>query len=69
MPLFEVETDAHIIITWAANDDDATHVANHAYPGERVLRLTKRRAILGSSPNRSSAFPAIWIFATPPAIA
>ena len=42
MPLFEVETDAHIIITWAANDDDATHVANRAYPGEKVLRLTKR---------------------------
>ena len=42
MPLFEVETDAHIIITWAANDDDATHVANQAYPGEKVLRLTKR---------------------------
>jgi hypothetical protein len=42
MPLFEVETDAHIIITWATSDDDASEVANHAYPGERVLRLTKR---------------------------
>ena len=30
MPLFEIETDAHIIITWA--DDDASEVANHAYP-------------------------------------
>jgi hypothetical protein len=42
MPLFEVETDAHIIITWANNDDAATVVANQAYPGEKVLRLTKR---------------------------
>jgi hypothetical protein len=42
MPLFEVETEAHIIITWAANDDDASHVASEAYPGEKVMRLTKR---------------------------
>jgi hypothetical protein len=42
MPLFEIETEAHIIITWAADDDAATDVANHAYPGERIIRLTKR---------------------------
>src|ERR1700748_2107745 len=42
MPLFEVETEAHIIITWADNDDDAHDVASHAYPGEKILRLTKR---------------------------
>ena len=35
MPLFEVETEAHIIITWAADDDAATEVVNDAYPGER----------------------------------
>jgi hypothetical protein len=42
MPLFEVETDAHIIITWAENEDAATAVANDSYPGENIVRLTKR---------------------------
>ncbi len=42
MPLFEIETDAHIIITWASDEDAATGVANGAYPSERVIRLTKR---------------------------
>jgi hypothetical protein len=42
MPLFEVETDAHIIITWAENDDAAAAVVSDAYPTDRVIRLTKR---------------------------
>ncbi len=42
MPLFEVETDAHIIITWARDEDAATHVVNEAYPSDTVIRLTKR---------------------------
>ncbi len=42
MPLFEVETDAHIIITWAENEDTATVVANDSYPSENIVRLTKR---------------------------
>lgn len=42
MPLFEVETDAHIIITWAEDEDSATGVANESYPNESVKRLTKR---------------------------
>lgn len=42
MPLFEVETDAHIIITWANDEDSASSVANESYPTERVVRLTKR---------------------------
>lgn len=42
MPLFEVETDAHIIITWADNEKVATHVANESYPSEKIVRLTKR---------------------------
>jgi hypothetical protein len=42
MPLFEVETDCHIIITWAADEDAATHVVSEAYPADRVIRLTKR---------------------------
>ena len=42
MPLFEVETDAHIIITWADDEDSAKTVANESYPTENVIRLTKR---------------------------
>ena len=32
MPLFEVETDEHIIITWAADDNAASDVVREAYP-------------------------------------
>ena len=42
MPLFEVETDAHIIITWAGDEDAATEVVNEAYPTDKLIRLTKR---------------------------
>jgi hypothetical protein len=42
MPLFEVETDAHIIITWAADDSAAQRVVSEAYPSDHVIRLTKR---------------------------
>lgn len=42
MPLFEVETDAHIIITWADDEGAATTVAGDCYPSENIVRLTKR---------------------------
>ena len=42
MPLFEVETDAHIIITWAGDENAATEVVNEAYPTDKLIRLTKR---------------------------
>ena len=42
MPLFEVETDAHIIITWASDEASAKVVVNEAYPGDTVIRMTKR---------------------------
>jgi hypothetical protein len=42
MPLFEVETDAHIIITWANDEEAATGVVRGAYPQDTVIRLTKR---------------------------
>lgn len=42
MPLFEVETDAHIIITWARDDEAAELVVREAYPGDTVTRLTRR---------------------------
>ena len=42
MPLFEVETEAHIIITWADGEEAARGVVGEAYPKEMVTRLTKR---------------------------
>ena len=42
MPLYEVETDQHIIITWATDEQSATGVANEAYPHDQIIRLTKR---------------------------
>jgi len=42
MPLFEIETDAHIIITWAASEAAANQVVSDAYPADQVIRLTKR---------------------------
>ena len=42
MPLFEVETDNHIIITWADDEPSATSVVQDAYPEEEITRLTKR---------------------------
>lgn len=42
MPLFEVETDSHIIITWASDSDEASTVVANAYPSDTVIRLTKR---------------------------
>jgi hypothetical protein len=42
MPLYEVETDNHIIITWANDNDAATAVVSDAYPSEAVIRMTKR---------------------------
>lgn len=42
MPLFEVETDSHIIITWAQDNDEASAVVTEAYPSDSVIRMTKR---------------------------
>ncbi len=42
MPLFEVETDSHIIITWASDNDEALAVVAEAYPNDKVIRMTKR---------------------------
>lgn len=42
MPLFEIETESHIIITWAQDNDAATAVVSDAYPSEKVMRMTKR---------------------------
>ena len=42
MPLFEVETSGHIIISWAADEAAAAAVVEQAYPGESIMRLTRR---------------------------
>ena len=42
MPLFEIETNAHIIISWAVDEQAAAAVVEDAYPGERIVRLTRR---------------------------
>lgn len=42
MPLFEVETDSHIIISWAENEDSARELVADAYPSDELIRLTKR---------------------------
>ncbi len=42
MPLYEVESDSHIIITWAEDDQAARQVVAEAYPGDHIIRLTKR---------------------------
>ena len=42
MPLFEVETDSHVIITWAEDEAAARDVVADAYPHDEISRLTKR---------------------------
>jgi hypothetical protein len=42
MPLYEIETDMHIMITWAADDNAAKAKVHEAYPEENVVRLTRR---------------------------
>lgn len=42
MPLYEVESDSHIIITWAEDDQAARQVVTEAYPEDHIIRLTKR---------------------------
>jgi hypothetical protein len=42
MPLFEIETQSHIIITWADSEHDAKLVVHDNYPTESPIRITKR---------------------------
>lgn len=42
MPLFEIETNAHIMIGWAESEDDARGFAREHYPEEEITRMTKR---------------------------
>lgn len=59
MPLFEIETKAHIIVTWAEQETGAKEKVESNYPGEEIVRIGKRprdiwvisKAALGISGN------------------
>ncbi len=42
MPLFEIETESHIIITWAEDESSARGVVQASYPRESAVRVTRR---------------------------
>ena len=42
MPLFEIETNAHIMIAWAGNQKEAEATLKQSYPTDEILRVTKR---------------------------
>ncbi|GAB6167053.1 hypothetical protein JCM19992_30530 [Thermostilla marina] len=42
MPLFEIETQSHIVITWAEDEHAAKAVVQENYPHEQIVRTTKR---------------------------
>jgi hypothetical protein len=42
MPLYEIETNAHIMIGWASSQEGAQSIAKEHYPTEEITRITKR---------------------------
>jgi hypothetical protein len=42
MPLFEIETESHIIITWADDEEAAIRTVQASYPHELPFRVTHR---------------------------
>jgi hypothetical protein len=42
MALYEIETNAHIMIGWAESTEQAVKIAGEHYPEEDVVRITKR---------------------------
>lgn len=42
MALYEIETNAHIMIGWASSQEEAESIAKEHYPEEGVVRITKR---------------------------
>jgi len=42
MPLFEIETESHIIITWAEDEPSARELVRSSYPRESAVRVTRR---------------------------
>ena len=42
VPLFEIETNAHIMIAWAADESAARAMAAENYPAEELIRVHHR---------------------------
>ena len=42
MPMFEVETEGHIMIIWAQDKDQARQFSTDNYPAETITRVTHR---------------------------
>ncbi|MDR3110696.1 MAG: hypothetical protein LBU65_13595 [Planctomycetaceae bacterium] len=42
MALFEIETQSHIVITWADDEEGARKILYGYYPTEEAVRVTKR---------------------------
>ena len=42
MPLYEIETNAHIMIAWAADEVAARKMAGDSFPQEELLRVHPR---------------------------
>jgi hypothetical protein len=42
MALFEIETNLHIMISWADSQEDAESIARKQYPEDEIVRITRR---------------------------
>jgi hypothetical protein len=42
MALFEIETNSHIMISWADSQADAEIIARKHYPEDEIVRITRR---------------------------
>lgn len=42
MPLYEIETDGHIMIGWADSVEAARGLSKEHYPEDEILRVSKR---------------------------
>ena len=42
MALYEIETNAHIMVGWANTQEEAENAAQENYPEDEILRVTRR---------------------------
>ncbi|MBA4032188.1 MAG: hypothetical protein C0478_15050 [Planctomyces sp.] len=42
MPLFEIETSAHIMVAWTESKDAAEALTHETFPDEEILRISRR---------------------------
>ncbi len=42
MPLYEIETDGHIMIGWADSTEAARNLSKEHYPDDEIIRVSKR---------------------------